>query len=31
MAKYLRFGEIPKNEKSINFKKITFAQGEDFT
>lgn len=31
MAKYLRFGEIPKNEKSINFKKITFSQSEDFT
>lgn len=28
---YLRFGNIPKNEKSINFLKIPFSKSEDFT
>ena len=28
---YLRFGNIPKNEKSINFLKIPFSKNEDFT
>ena len=31
MKKYLRFGEIPKNERSINFLKMNFSQKEDFT
>ena len=31
MKKYLRFGEIPKNGKSVNFLKMSFSQGEDFT
>ena len=31
MEKYLRFGEIPKNEKSINFMKLNFQQQEDFS
>lgn len=29
--KYLRFGEIPQNGKSINFFKMTNQQNEDFT
>ena len=28
--KYVRFGEIPKNGKSINFLKMTFQQLDDF-
>lgn len=31
MKKYLRFGEISKNGKSINFLKLTNDQNEDFT
>ena len=31
MKKYLRFGEIPKNERSINFLKMNFSQKDDFT
>ena len=30
MEKYLRFGEIPVNEKSINFLKLNFSQKENF-
>lgn len=29
--KYLRFGKIPKNGKSVNFLKLTNDQNEDFT
>lgn len=29
--RYLRFGEIPKNGKSVNFLKLTNSQNEDFT
>lgn len=29
--KYLRFGDIPENGKSINFLKLTNRQNEDFT
>lgn len=29
--RYLRFGEIPKNGKSVNFLKLTNEQNEDFT
>lgn len=29
--RYLRFGEIPKRGKSVNFLKLTNAQNEDFT
>ena len=28
---YLRFGEIPKNEKSVNFLKMSFSKNEDFS
>ena len=28
---YLRFGEVPKNRKSINFLKMSIKQQEDFT
>lgn len=28
---FLRFGEIPKNEKSINFLKMTNDQNDNFT
>lgn len=31
MKKYLRFGEIPQNGKSINFLKLSFRQSEDFS
>ena len=31
MKKYLRFGEIPKNEKSVNFLKLSVAEREDFS
>lgn len=31
MGKYLRFGEIPVNEKSINFLKMSNQQVEDFS
>lgn len=31
MGKYLRFGEIPKNEKSINFLKLTLQERKDFS
>lgn len=31
MKKYLRFGEIPKNERSINFLKMNFSQKDDFS
>lgn len=30
MALFLRFGEIPKNEKSINFLKLTFDEIDEF-
>lgn len=29
--RYLRFGEIPKDGKSVNFLKLTSSQNEDFT
>ena len=29
--RFLRFGKIPKNEKSINFLKMTNEQNEDYT
>ena len=29
--RYLRFGEVPENEKSINFIKLSFEQNEDYT
>ena len=29
--RYLRFGEVPENEKSINFMKLSFEQNEDYT
>lgn len=29
--RYLRFGEIPENGKSVNFLKLTSSQNEDFT
>ena len=29
--RYLRFGEIPKNGKSVNFLKLTSSQNEDLT
>lgn len=31
MKKYLRFGEIPKNEKSINFLRMRIYQRENFS
>ena len=31
MKKYIRFGNIPKNEKSINFLKMTLDQVADFS
>lgn len=31
MKRYLRFGEIPKNGKSVNFLKMTNDENEDFT
>ena len=31
MKKYLRFGEIPKDEKSINFLKMSNQQKDDFS
>lgn len=31
MKRYLRFGNIPKNRKSINFFKLTNEENEDFT
>lgn len=31
MKKYLRFGEIPENEQSTNFIKMTFDENEKFT
>ena len=30
MKKYLRFGKIPKNEKSVDFLKMSFQQREGF-
>lgn len=30
MNKYIRFGQIPKSGKSVNFIKLTFEQSEDF-
>lgn len=30
MNKYIRFGQIPKNGRSVNFMKMTFEQSEDF-
>lgn len=31
MKKYLRFGEIPPNEKSINFIKLSLNDNSDFS
>lgn len=31
MKRYLRFGEIPKNEKSINWWKVSLDEQSDFT
>lgn len=31
MKYYIRFGEIPSNEKSVNFIKLSFDQNSDFT
>lgn len=31
MKRYLRFGEIPENGKSVNFLKVTNDQNEDFS
>lgn len=31
MKKYIRFGEIPSNEKSVNFIKLSFIQNDNFT
>lgn len=31
MKKYLRFGEIPANEKSINWWKVSFDDQSDFS
>lgn len=28
--RYLRFGEVPEDEKSVNFKKMPFSVNEDF-
>lgn len=28
---YIRFGEVPQNEKSVNFLKLTFDQQDDFS
>ncbi len=28
---YIRYGEIPENEKSVNFIKMKFVENEDFT
>ena len=30
MNKYIRFGQIPKGGRSVNFIKLTFEQSEDF-
>lgn len=31
MKRYIRYGEIPENEKSINFIKLSFDENADFT
>lgn len=31
MKKYLRYGEIPEDERSVNFMKLSFRENEDFT
>ena len=31
MKRYMRYGEIPPNERSVNFRKLSLSNNSDFT